>query len=138
MKEARDAFTKSRAACATDDCRRIADWKIAHVDRELSNLTQAQGLLDSLQRQWSAVGARKGPSFELGDGEDYVLEELGEVHLALAKADPAAAEKERKTAQAYFAKANTAMLEAVGSAGAVAPLLRDQRLRSEYLKQRAQ
>jgi tetratricopeptide (TPR) repeat protein len=136
-KEALDAFTKSRAACATDDCRRIADWKVAHVDRELGNLSQAQTLLEALESQWSAVSARKGPAFDLGDGKDYVFEELGEVHLAQAQADPAAADRERATARAYFAKANTETLQAVGS-GVAAPSLLDQRLRIERLKQRAQ
>jgi tetratricopeptide (TPR) repeat protein len=133
--EALDAFTKSRAACATDACRRIADWKIARVNRELGKLSEAQILLEALEKQWSAIDVKKGPAFDLGDGKDYVLEELGQVHLARALADPGVGDRERAAARTYFANANSEMLQAIGPA---APSLLVQRLRIERLKQLAQ
>jgi predicted negative regulator of RcsB-dependent stress response len=123
--KALNAFQKSRAACATVACRRIAEWKIAHVQLELGKIAAAQTMLEALERQWAAVSDRRGPAFDLGDGKEYVYEELGNVHLALAQAKPNVANHERAVARAYFAKANAEMSK---SGGPVAPSLVDQPL----------
>jgi tetratricopeptide (TPR) repeat protein len=108
--DALDAFEKSRAACATDACRRIANWKIAHVKLELGKIAEAQTILRALERQWSAVGPRKGPPFDVGDGKEYVYEELGKVHLALA-------EQRDRASIVHSAPAHESAFSRSGSAG---------------------
>jgi tetratricopeptide (TPR) repeat protein len=132
-KEALAAFRESRAACTTQHCMRIADWKIAHVTRELGQYAQAKVMLESLEKRWTPASKAEVPAFDTGDGLSYVLQELGEVHLAMASANPSTADQDRKSARAYFARAYSVSL----NAPKVAPSLADT-ARIDHLKRMTQ
>lgn len=125
-KEALAAFQKSRAACRDPGCARIADWKIAHVKRELGQTAEAKAMLEGLERRWKTA-RDPAPAFDTGDGVSYVYQELGEVHMAMAASNPRAAALHRKAADAYFAKAYAA----IPKRAKVAPLLIDSARISE-------
>jgi len=72
---------------------RVAKWMIAWTQRLQGDLTDALAAQEALERDQA----------EAGDGGGYVFEELGEIHLALAKRDPGGDHAAR--ARAYFAKA---------------------------------
>ncbi|HEY1427840.1 MAG TPA: hypothetical protein VGF50_14300 [Caulobacteraceae bacterium] len=135
--DALGAYSKARAICTADACARVADWKLARVHRELGDYAKALSMLASLEQRWSKLGPRTQPAFDEGDGIDYVYEEMGRVHLALADAHPAVGAKERAAARAYFAKAYAELAAAQKTQGAVAPDLSDLP-RLEALKNLAQ
>ena len=70
---------------------RVAKWMIAWVQRLKGDLPDALAAQEALERDQATAG----------DGDGYVFEELGEIHLALAKREPGHAAR----ARAYFAKA---------------------------------
>lgn len=72
---------------------RVARWMIAWVQRLQGDLSSALAAQEALEREQA----------DAGDGDGYVFEELGEIHLALAAKEPAGDHAAR--ARAYFAKA---------------------------------
>lgn len=124
-REALEAFKRSRAACASPVCARIADWKAARMNRELGCYRRALAILSGLERRWTNVGPKTEPAFDAGDGPDYVHEEMGRDHLALAAAAASAAQKVRETAtaKALFAQASAELASEQAARGSVAPEL---------------
>jgi tetratricopeptide (TPR) repeat protein len=72
---------------------RVARWMVAWTQRLKGDLPDALAAQEALERDQA----------EAGDGDGYVFEELGEIHLALAAREPAA-DHTRRTRD-YFARA---------------------------------
>lgn len=95
---------------------RVARWMVAWTQRLTGDLSGALAAQQALERDQA----------EAGDGDGYVFEELGEIHLALAAREPAGDHAGR--ARDYFARAYAMLKDDPDLAGDQPRLARMKRL----------
>jgi tetratricopeptide (TPR) repeat protein len=93
-----------------------ARWMVAWTQRLQGDFADALATQEALEREMARTGQPDG----------YVLEELGEIHLALAAREPAAGHAEK--ARGYFARAYAQLKDDPDLADDVPRLARMQRL----------
>lgn len=112
FEEAYQERVQRDGAGARSPATRIAAWAVARVLRAMGQVQQALTRQEELEREWQAAGNESG----------FVLEELGECHLALGAPERAAPYFSRAHAllrqDAHFAPNNAARLQRLAQLGA--------------------